>query len=89
MDLLVLKGFGDRLNDIRVIQFEYGVFNIQSRALLIDFFNLLNIYGFMIGKIYPNYVDFFEYHYSREDFGGNNYLAVKKSEIKIIKQLSG
>lgn len=88
MDLKVLKGFGERLRDIRAIQFEYGVFNIASRDLLIDFFNLLKGYDFEIGKIYPRHVEFFEYHFSREDFGGHNYLAVKKSEKDLIHLLS-
>lgn len=86
MELKVLEGFGDNLKSIRVIQFEYGIFNISSRDLLIDFFTLLGDHDFLIGKIYPKYVDFFEYHFSREDFGGHNYLAVKSNESALISQ---
>tara|TARA_R110002020_G_scaffold152767_8_gene330663 strand:+ start:249 stop:1085 length:837 start_codon:yes stop_codon:yes gene_type:complete len=89
MDLQVLRGFGERLRDVRAIQFEYGIFNISSRDLLIDFFNLLKSFDFEIGKIYPRHVEFFEYHFSREDFGGHNYLAVKNSEQNLILLLSG
>lgn len=89
MDLRVLKGFGESINFVRMIQFEYGVFNISSRDLLVDFFNLLRDRGFVIGKIFPNFVYFFEYHFSHEDFGGHNYVAVKKSELELIRRLSG
>jgi FkbM family methyltransferase len=88
MELKVLSGFGNALADVRVIQFEYGIFNISSRALLIDFFELLGKFDFVIGKIYPNFVEFFEYHFSYEDFGGHNYIAVKKSDKELIKMLS-
>ena len=88
MDLRVLKGFGECLRSVRVIQFEYGVFNISSRDLLIDFFVLLREYGFAIGKIFPNFVDFFDYHFSLEDFGGHNYIAVKESEKNLISILN-
>jgi len=88
MDLKVLKGFGEYVQAIKVIQFEYGVFNISSRDLLIDFFTFLGAHNFSIGKVFPNYVDFFEYHFSREDFAGNNYIAVQKRETELISRLS-
>ena len=77
MDLKVRKGFGASLDRVRAMQFEYGVFNISSRDLLVDFFGLLTSHGFIIGKIFPRHVDFFDYHFNREDFGGHNYVAVK------------
>lgn len=87
-DLSVIRGFGEKLSFVRVIQFEYGIFNIASRDLLIDFFHVLTAQDFLIGKVYPCYVDFFEYHFSREDFGGHNYVAVKKSEVELIRSLA-
>lgn len=89
MELRVLQGFGDALKNVRMIQFEYGVFNISSKDLLIDFFNLLSPYGFVIGKIFPRGVEFFEYHFRKEDFAGNNYIAVKKDDKELIKALAG
>lgn len=88
MDLKVLRGFGDKLFLVKIIQFEYGIFNIASHDLLSDYFILLQRYGFVVGKVYPNKVHFFEYHFSYEDFGGNNYIAVKSSETALIKRLS-
>lgn len=87
MDLQVIKGFGDGLRQIRVIQFEYGIFNIASRDLLYDFHALLTSAGFRVGKIYPRTVEFFDYHYSREDFLGNNYLAVRRQETELLARL--
>ena len=87
MDLQVIKGYGDRLSQIRVIQFEYGIFNIASRDLLIDFHALLTSAGFLVGKIYPRTVQFFDYHYVREDFLGNNFLAVKEDETELLARL--
>lgn len=89
MDFQVLKGFGDQLNRVRVIQFEYGIFNIASRALLYDFYRYLDAGGFVLGKIYPRFVEFFEYHFDRENFLGNNYLAVRRDETELLKSLSG
>ena len=82
------KGFSEKLRSIKIIQFEYGIFNIASRDLLLDFFTVLSSEGFIIGKVYPSYVDFFDYHFSREDFGGNNYIAIQKSETELISLLS-
>ena len=87
MDFKVLKGFEDLLGAVKIIQFEYGIFNIASRALLLDVFNLLEPRGFLIGKIYPKYVEFFDYHFSREDFGGHNYIAVKKEQHDLLAKL--
>ena len=88
MDLRVIKGFGDELRRVRVIQFEYGVFNISSRDLLGDFWVYLTDRGYAVGKIYPRSVDFFQYHYDRENFLGNNYVAVRREEQALIVQLA-
>ena len=88
MDLKVLRGFGNKLFLVRMIQFEYGVFNIASHDLLSDFFVFIQKHGFVVGKVFPNKVHFFKYHFSFEDFGGNNYIAVKSSETELIKRLS-
>jgi FkbM family methyltransferase len=89
MDFKVLKGFGDALNGVKAIQFEYGVFNISSSDLLVDFCALLNSHDFIVGQIYPKFVDFFDYHFSREDFKGHNYIAVKRDDHSLIAKLKG
>ena len=87
MDLKVIKGFEEQLKNIRVIQFEYGIFNISSHDLLIDFYNYLRKMGFVVGKIFPRYVNFFEYHFNMENFHGSNFVAVRENETEIIKSL--
>ena len=87
-DFQVIKGFGNDLHRVRVIQFEYGIFNISSHALLYDLCMYLKQKGFLVGKIYPKYVEFFHYHYSRENFLGNNYVAVRRDEEEFIQCLS-
>lgn len=88
-DFDVLLGFGDDIDKVRVIQFEYGVFNIASHALLFDFWHYCRKHGFVLGKIYPRRVVFFEYGFLKEDFAGNNYLAVRESETDLIRSLVG
>ena len=88
MDHHVLHGFGNQLNNVAVIQFEYGVFNIQSRTLLKDFYDLLVPFGFQIGKIYPRGVDFCPYRFTDENFMGNNFLAARPGS-PIFAQLAG
>jgi FkbM family methyltransferase len=90
MENKVLRGFEQSLDRkaIKTIQFEYGLVNIASHFLLRDFYEFLKKYGFIIGKIYPTYVDFRDYGFQDEDFIGPNYLAVLKKESSIIKSLS-
>jgi FkbM family methyltransferase len=86
---LVLKGFLEALaqQKIDIIQFEYGQVNILTHFLLIDFYALLSKYGYKIGKIYPNYVEFKDYGFEDENFLGPNYLAIKKDQQKMINSL--
>jgi FkbM family methyltransferase len=86
-DLRVIKGFKDRLIDVKIIQFEYGIFNIASKDLLIDFFNHLERYGFMVGKIFPSHIDFTSYYFEMENFHGGNFIAINKRYPDILKIL--
>ena len=74
---LVLAGFQEALRTrrVRFVQFEYGRVNILTKFLLRDFYELLRGYGFVVGKIFPDFVDFRDYDLGDEDFLGPNYLA--------------
>lgn len=87
----VLHGFGSSLvsGAIAAIQFEYGKANIVESFLLRDLYALLESFGYRIGKIYPNSVDFRPYRYDDEDFRGPNYLAVHESQPDLIDLLRG
>lgn len=88
MDLRVIKGFGNKLANVRAIQFEYGIFNISSHDLLSDFCIYLNSNGFIVGKIFPRCVQFFDYHFDMENFHGSNFIAIRKDEKEMIEKLS-
>lgn len=74
---LVLDGLQTQLGEhrIRFVQFEYGRVNILTHFLLRDFYQFFSRYGYVVGKIYPDYVDFRHYDMRDEDFLGPNYLA--------------
>lgn len=71
---------GARMLDGRVscIQFEYGAFSTDTRFLLKDYYALLGE-RYWIGKIYPRYVDFRDFHFSMEDFRFCNYVCVART----------
>ena len=88
---LVLDGFSQTINQKRVhiIQFEYGLVNILTKFLLIDFYRFLIPKGYRIGRIYPNYVEFRDYVPLRDEtFLGPNYLAVRSDRDALIEVLS-
>jgi FkbM family methyltransferase len=84
---LVLEGLAEQLRGqrVRFVQFEYGRVNILTRFLLRDFYQLFASYGYVVGKIYPDYVDFREYDLGDEDFLGPNYLAGRASDPALIR----
>lgn len=79
MDYDVLLGASKMLinNRIDMIQFEYGRSSVDTGHLLKNHFELLHSYGYKVGKIYPNYIDFKSFERDMEDFIGPNYLAVR------------
>lgn len=87
---LVLRGLNQHLRHgrVRFIQFEYGRVNILTHFLLRDFYSLLQDYGYAVGKIYPDYVEFRDYDFRDEDFLGPNYLACPSRDA-VLGQLSG
>ncbi len=87
---LVLQGLAGALRErrLRFVQFEYGRVNVLTRFLLKDFYELFDRAGYVVGKIYPDYVDFRDYDLGDEDFLGPNYLACRVDE-PLIARLRG
>jgi FkbM family methyltransferase len=87
---LVLQGLDESLQKgrIRFVQFEYGRVNILTHFLLRDFYQLFQRYGYAVGKIYPDYVEFRDYDLRDEDFLGPNYLACRL-EDEALDYLAG
>lgn len=73
---------------VKAIQFEYGYINITTKKLLIDFYTFFEANDYIVGKIFPKKVEFRKYNFIYEDFIGPNFIAVKKSETKLIDSLS-
>jgi FkbM family methyltransferase len=73
---------------IKAVQFEYGYINITTKHLLVDYYSFFEANGYIVGKIFPKKVEFREYNFIYEDFLGPNFIAVKKSETKLIELLS-
>ena len=83
----VLSGFGEYLKFIDVIQFEYGKASLISKYHLIDYYNDYNK-DFLIGKIYPNKIEFKEnYHWGLDDHIGPNYVMINRNRQDIIEGL--
>lgn len=85
MEKSVLHGFGEMFQKkrIQLVQFEYNTTNIASKFLLRDAYQFFSEVGYCVGKLYPNYVEFREYHYRHEDFCGLNMIAVLKENIEL------
>jgi FkbM family methyltransferase len=90
MEEFVLRGFEDTLSQqrIRVIQFEYNTTNIISKFLLRDAHLFFAKFGYRLGKLYPNYVDFGKYNYRQEDFCGPNFIAIRDTDTAVSKLLA-
>lgn len=91
MEHLVLEGFDPMFDGglIDLVQFEYGRVNILSKFLLRDFYEWLEAKGFVVGKIYPTYVDFRGYSMEDENFFGPNYLACRSCKVDLLRALRG
>lgn len=88
---MVMQGLEGMLSSgaIDVIQFEYGTGSIITRFMLRDYYSLLGGHGYILGKIYPGYVEFRDYEFRHEDFLGPNFLAVRQQRTDLITRLSG
>ena len=87
----VLEGFSELISNksIKIIQFEYGYLNGDSNRLIRDFYKLLGN-NYIIGPLKSTGVLFTNFKYKLNDFkSGPNYVAVLKTETKLIKKLSG
>jgi len=87
---LVLEGFSETLKagKIEALCFEYGEFNIASRTLLKDLYDLLEE-NYVIGRLMPRWVEFSDYDRRRENFRPAYYVAVRKDRTDILEALTG
>lgn len=86
----VLKGFESliKAQKIRLIEFEYNRGALESRFLLQDFYGFLESHGYIVGKLYPEGVEFRRYGWEMEDFMGPNYVACLPDDKALIEVIS-
>ncbi len=80
---LVLKGLSDAFagRRIRFVQFEYGRFNVLTGFRLKDFHDFFKRHGYVVGKLFPDYVELRPFRVDDEDFFiGGNYVACRVEE---------
>jgi FkbM family methyltransferase len=77
-DLAVIRGAAGMLQSraIEFIQFEYNLRWIDARVFLLDAFQLLQRYGYRLGKVTPRGIEIHDrWHHELERFVECNYLA--------------
>jgi FkbM family methyltransferase len=75
-ELAALKGFGAALDQVAVLQFEFGGCNIDTRTYFRDFWALFQARGFQLYRITPRGLDpIVRYRESDEFFSTTNYIA--------------
>jgi len=90
-ELSVMRGTADMLKKqaIDYVQFEYGGCCIDSRTLFLDMYDFLTSFGYIIGKIMPNGVEFYDKYDQRlETFQMANFFACKPDHAELFKQIT-
>ncbi len=78
-ELAVLKGFGDALTATRVLQFEFGGCNIDTRTYFQDFWYFFKEKGFSVYRVTPIGAEkLAQYREGDECFSTTNYVAVNE-----------
>lgn len=78
-ELDILKGMGQNcIKNIKIIQFEFGSSNIDSKKFFIEFYIFFKKNNFDIYRITPGIPRKINYSYFDEVFSTNNYIAVNK-----------
>jgi FkbM family methyltransferase len=79
-EMEVLYGFRETLRSAalrpRVIQFEYADTWLPARHTLREAYMLLEPFGYAIGRLYPDGVDFKRYEFKDDHFRTGNYVAI-------------
>jgi FkbM family methyltransferase len=89
-DHRALQGFSSMLKaeKIRVVQFEYGYTNGDSKYLMRDFFDFFQQHGYILAPLRPKKLKFDPWRYEFNDFkSGPNWIAVRSSDRAIINLL--
>jgi len=75
-----LSGFGDAINHIEIIQFEFGGCNIDTKKFFQDFWYFFEEKGFDLYRVAPiGLIQITKYKESDEFFVTTNYIAKRKA----------
>jgi FkbM family methyltransferase len=81
-ELAALKGFGQAIEATKVLQFEFGGCNIDTRTFFQDFWYFFKEHGFDLYRISPFGLDRISaYRESDEFFITTNYIAVNRRKV--------
>ena len=89
-ELAVMRGATEMLKKqtIDCIQFEYGGCWIDSRILFLDMYDFLTSFGYIIGKIMPKGIEFYDIYDQRlETFQMANFLACLPDYVDRLKRI--
>lgn len=91
MEEPVLRGFREAFarKAVDVVQFEYGRVSVFTRFLLRDFHAFFSERGYVVGKLFPDHVDFRAYDLRDEDFIGSNFVACSVDRADYRDALAG
>lgn len=79
-ELDVLEGFGELINKIKLIQFEFGGCNIDTRTFFQDFWYFFQEKEFLLYRISPRGCRQIKFYTPREEnFITSNYIAVNQN----------
>jgi FkbM family methyltransferase len=79
-ELEALQGFGDAMRSVRVLQFEFGGCNVDTRTFFRDFWYFFADKGFTLFRITPfGLASIDRYKEADEYFSTTNYIAVNSS----------
>lgn len=79
-ELDVLEGFGDLINKIKLIQFEFGGCNIDTRTFFQDFWYFFRDKNFLLYRISPRGCRLIKFYTPREEnFMTSNYVAINQN----------
>ena len=89
-DHRALAGFSSMLDSksIRIIQFEYGYTNGDSKYLMKDFFEFFSQFNYILAPLRPKGLVFSPWRYEFNDFkSGPNWIAIQKGDLETKRLL--
>jgi FkbM family methyltransferase len=79
-ELMVLRGFGDAIRNVHVLQFEFGGTNIDTKVFFRDLWHFFEEAGFDLYRITPLGLMRIEHYHERDElFIIANFIAVNRS----------